>query len=472
MAPSDLKLLVEARLAVAIIGRGGGTVRRIKTESSVDHIHLSQHAPGVVDRTVVLTGEREAVRKAFSMVAQIVRAEAGLAAGEKESVRIIVPDADSLIGARHIRQLQQASQAAIEVAPSQGGGHAKERLVTCTGEPAEVEVVAHLFVDAIANRHHQRHKEFLSNWAFETNYNDHFETPQQAYAHLLPLLRTTALRQRKESADGSPRALPPRQGAGKRKRSSEGVDVAPSTGIVDEGSRSDGSSPLALGQLVVYDPYYCLGAVVDALEVLGLARDRVLNANRDFYADVAHGCIPSHDFLVTNPPYSASHKQRLLQYLVGASTAEGAAPFALLMPAWVAATDYWHDFLRQLTDQRRVTRGKPPYVDPCAEAATDATSRRKVRPLERRAGVFYISPKERYAFKHPQSTGHATSPFHSIWFCGGWPTKEARRAALASLCNLRRDGQLEVFRDATMLQRRAHFVPASWAKQTSHSSGT
>ena len=90
-----------------------------------------------------------------------------------------------------------------------------------------------------------------------------------------------------------------------------------------------------------------------------------------------------------------------------------------------------------------------------------------MKSLERQAGIFYISPIERYAFKHPQSTGHNSSPFHSIWFCGGWANKAARREALASLRELRRDRMVEVFRDAAMLQRRAHFVPASWAKQSS-----
>jgi len=245
--------------------------------------------------------------------------------------------------------------------------------------------------------------------------------------------------------------------------------------------------------LVVYDPYYCLGAVVDAIAALGVARENVLNANRDFYADIAQGSVPEHGILVTNPPYSADHKQKLLDFLVAAassasaasSTAKRAAPFALLMPAWVAATDYWQHFLRKLA---RVRRGCEDADDPAAATATAASAASAAstsaahespvtplaprapgaRSLERQAGVFYLSPLERYTFSHPQSTGHATSPFHSIWFCGGWTSKAARKAALASLRELRETKQLEVFRDAAMLQRRAHFVPASHAKRQAH----
>ena len=44
---------------------------------------------------------------------------------------------------------------------------------------------------------------------------------------------------------------------------------------------------------------------------LGVRRERVLNRNRDFYADIATGQLPQqYDVLLTNPPYSGDHKQR------------------------------------------------------------------------------------------------------------------------------------------------------------------
>ena len=68
-----------------------------------------------------------------------------------------------------------------------------------------------------------------------------------------------------------------------------------------------------------------------------------------------------------------------------------------------------------------------------------------------------MSPKERYAFAHPQATGHAASPFHAVWFVGGWATDAECRRAIKALRPLRRDGTVEVFRSPSMLQRRGHF---------------
>ena len=239
-------------------------------------------------------------------------------------------------------------------------------------------------------------------WPFETNYNDHFETPQEAYADVLPLLAACA-----KQAHGD--------GAG-------------------------------LETLRVYDPYYCQGAMQRALAALGCARDKLINENRDFYADVAAGTLPSHDVLLTNPPYSADHKQRLLAFLLaqqgilsqpstagqgaagrGAAgsalsgsggngdgsaantnsaaggAAAGARPFLLLVPAWMAATDYWAAFVAALGRSRA----------DAAPAAAPAEGGKRGRPrkrvcradaAERRAGVFYISPCERCA-AHPSPLG-------------------------------------------------------------------
>lgn len=40
--------------------------------------------------------------------------------------------------------------------------------------------------------------------------------------------------------------------------------------------------------------------------------------------------------------------------------------------------------------------------------------------LEKAAGVFYVCPAVRYAFRHPDGSGRAEAPFEGIWFCGGW----------------------------------------------------
>jgi hypothetical protein len=57
-----------------------------------------------------------------------------------------------------------------------------------------------------------------SSWAFEVDYNDHFETPKKAYEDLLPFLSVI--------------------------------------------SKSLSATPKNIQELVVYDPYYCKGTVV------------------------------------------------------------------------------------------------------------------------------------------------------------------------------------------------------------------
>ena len=147
---------------------------------------------------------------------------------------------------------------------------------------------------------------------------------------------------------------------------------------------------------------------------------QVLNENRDFYADAAAGALPEHDVLLTNPPYSADHKQRLLSYLLaqrgaadghGGGAADGkgdgaadgggaraARPFLLLVPAWMAGTDYWAAFVAALADGRD-SRGREAAGATTAGAAAAAADARA--PPERRAGVFYVSPTERCAFRSP-----------------------------------------------------------------------
>ena len=271
----ELKLLVSAPLAAAVIGKGGLTVRRLKSESGATSIHVSHNVAGVVDRTVGLTGEEDAICKAYTLVAEVLRAEAGRIGDitALNTLRILVPDAESLAGPSALRRLQTTSGAQIGESAAKSSGSAaeraaKERLVTCTGSTDQTERAAHLMARAIASRSHQRHKGFLSQWAFETNYNDHFETPAAAYAHILPLLHAIACQRDHQRASH------------KRKRADSALDTDAVEGAASAGDASVGAS--LLRQLTVYDPYYCQGRVRDALVALGMEGDRVLNSNRDF----------------------------------------------------------------------------------------------------------------------------------------------------------------------------------------------
>ena len=123
--------------------------------------------------------------------------------------------------------------------------------------------------------------------AFEALEDDHCETAPEAYAHIAPLLRLLAAER----------------------------GVAPS-------------------HLRIFDPYYCNGAVVRHLNELGFAQ--VHNENIDFYAALRADRLPPFDVVVTNPPYSSDHPQRLLEFL-----RTSGKPWLALMPGWVCAKPYY-----------------------------------------------------------------------------------------------------------------------------------
>merc|ERR1740124_946201 len=126
----------------------------------------------------------------------------------------------------------------------------------------------------------------------------------------------------------------------------------------------------------------------------------------------------------------------------------------------MAGTDYWASFVAALARSR-------PAASATGGGATGGTRhrRRRAEAAERRAGIFYVSPCERYTFAHPQETGHTTCPFHAVWCCGGWHTERQRKEAVRALRPLRREGRVELFRDAAMMQRRGLFAAGSAAKR-------
>jgi hypothetical protein len=160
-------------------------------------------------------------------------------------------------------------------------------------------------------------------YCFETDYNDHFETPLKAYEDILPLLDLMAP---ESSVDGGKHILNGTAG----------------------GTRKDH---------VLYDPYYCNGQTKILLNQLGFSS--AINEERDFYQDILNKTCPPHHTLITNPPYSADHKKRCIQYaLQGLRKPQSKAsesksvsflrpncPFFLLMPNYVATKNYYKDLM-------------------------------------------------------------------------------------------------------------------------------
>jgi len=138
----------------------------------------------------------------------------------------------------------------------------------------------------------------------------------------------------------------------------------------------------------IYDPFYCDGSVKQRLNDLGFPD--VIHENRDFYEDVKSNRVPDHDILVTNPPYSSTHKIRILEY---ALTQNSKRPFALLLPSYVVSKQWYKNAIRK-------------HLSSHAEQP------------------FFVVPKTRYEYEHPTGKGHESSPFESLWIVCAWERTE------------------------------------------------
>eukprot|EP00995_Heteronema_vittatum_P007619 NODE_2769_length_743_cov_221.835735_g1946_i0.p1 GENE.NODE_2769_length_743_cov_221.835735_g1946_i0~~NODE_2769_length_743_cov_221.835735_g1946_i0.p1 ORF type:complete len:220 (+),score=96.18 NODE_2769_length_743_cov_221.835735_g1946_i0:22-660(+) len=127
--------------------------------------------------------------------------------------------------------------------------------------------------------------------------------------------------------------------------------------------------------LRIYDPFYCEGSTLKHLHKLGFSN--VFHENRDFYADVESKCVPDYDLLLTNPPYSADNKERILDYCVTSRR-----PWMLLMPSYIATKKYYTDLMAAHDDE----------------------------------DTFFLLPAERYELAHPQGTGYDLPLFDSLWY--------------------------------------------------------
>lgn len=212
------------------------------------------------------------------------------------------------------------------------------------------------------------------SWAFPVDYNDHFETPLVAYEDVSFILNELATI------------------LGKRRE-----------------------------ELIIYDPYWCQGSMVESLKTLGFLH--VINENKDFYADIRASNIPEYDILMTNPPYSGEHKLKLLNFL---STNQ--KPFALLLPAYISTKSYWKDFLSKESSNKSVannshTSGTVGSPTPTSGKKTKK-SKLDFKPAveknnNKERDVIYVLPPDSYQYAHPEGTGKDIPPFYSAWFVGG-----------------------------------------------------
>jgi len=144
------------------------------------------------------------------------------------------------------------------------------------------------------------------SYPYPTDYNDHFETPQRAYADIYPLLQY-CLQKNKQSNNNKNEAA------------------------------------------IIYDPYFCTGTAATLMEQTIKSNKvksplptpvRIHHKKADFYVDIRQNKFPQYDILVTNPPYSSNHKERCLEFAVNQLKKNG-RPFFLLMPNYVSTKEYF-----------------------------------------------------------------------------------------------------------------------------------
>jgi flagellum-specific peptidoglycan hydrolase FlgJ len=138
-------------------------------------------------------------------------------------------------------------------------------------------------------------------------------------------------------------------------------------------------------ELRIYDPYFCAGTVVKNLGSLGFSN--VYNKCQDFYKVLEEKRVPEFDVLLTNPPYSGDHIERIVRLCFGQFSDK---PWLLLVPNFVYTKPYWKEML-----SHQHWRSQP-----C-----------------------FLTPSSRYRYNAPATVrkskeGRRTAPFVSFWFIG------------------------------------------------------
>jgi len=180
----------------------------------------------------------------------------------------------------------------------------------------------------------------------------------------------------------------------------------------DDNDKKEKKKRKQRSELRIYDPYYCDGGVNHKLSSMGFTN--VINNNRDFYKDIETNSIPEYDVLVTNPPYSGIHIEKLLQYIVSmtsSSTSENNynknrnKPCFLLLPHFVYTKDYYERTISRYCCNNNNNNGR------------------------NNSFFYFLIPEIRYAYVPPDWVNRrcgskalakgkeTTAPFPSFWYC-------------------------------------------------------
>jgi len=224
---------------------------------------------------------------------------------------------------------------------------------------------------------------------FEAEADDHCETSHVAYAHISPILKYIAEQLGKANSD------------------------------------------------LIYDPYYCAGTVVQHFNRLGFPC--VYNKPEDFYQVIQDGCVPQHDVLVTNPPYSGDHFERLLQFC-----SENNKPALLLIPEHLSTKKYVQRYIDRfffLTPAERYFYWTPEGLRQKQDVEGNNDNNKK---------------KKTKSKKHKNlMLGSRNSPFASHWFICTNPIVSNEK-----IISLIRSREIKLVDGCNVFERQQHIVQA------------
>jgi hypothetical protein len=226
---------------------------------------------------------------------------------------------------------------------------------------------------------------------FETDPDDHCESPLEAYEDIVPLLKVIV--------------------------SSGGAAV-----------RGGGSRPKSPSEVKIYDPYYCNGGMVRHLNQLGYPH--VYNQMEDCYEVWKTPTrYPDFDVLLTNPPYSSDHIEALMRHLTAGSETTSSSlfpsdrPWMLLLPQWVHKKEYYVRATRHI---------EPFYIVP------------------HKRYVYLPPPSFRKCKK--SDTHKKSSPFVSMWYVWGGTRERNAQWLKISLATSQTTNRYDVARSKNALR--------------------
>jgi hypothetical protein len=194
-------------------------------------------------------------------------------------------------------------------------------------------------------------------------------------------------------------------------------DISPLLQLIAQSIQKTSSS------LSIYDPFFCEGSMVERMGSLGFTN--VYNRKEDFYAMKSSNQLPPFDLLLTNPPYSLDHMDRLLSFCI--NEMKGKQPFCLLLPNYVYMKDYfskYNHFFNNSSSSSGSSSGGGCFIVPKNGKRYLYTT-----PKVRKILILLCCCVSLFLFltivlcfrkqgRRQQKSGKITSPFPTFWYCG------------------------------------------------------